>query len=168
MSRKDNTYTHKCGITATWLDVEICFDMDGTLVDLYGVDNWLSMLEAEDPTPYMVARPMFRLSGLARRLNNLQKRGATITIITWTAKNSTSRYQRMVAARKREWLKKHMPSVKWDRIVIIPYGTSKAAAVDRTAAILFDDDEKVRDSWGDDWEMVAYPPNMIAEVLGRL
>lgn len=168
MSRKDNTYTHKCGITATWLDVEICFDMDGTLVDLYGVDNWLDMLEAEDTTPYKVAAPMVRLASLARRLNNLQERGAILKVISWTAKNGSPAYNRRVAAQKRAWLKKHMPSVKWNRIAIIPYGSNKAEEVERTAAILFDDDSRVREAWGDDWEMMAYPPEMINEVLGRL
>ena len=27
----------------------VCFDMDGTVADLNGVDNWLPMLRAYDP-----------------------------------------------------------------------------------------------------------------------
>lgn len=33
------------------LNITINFDMDGTIADLYGVDNWLEMLIAEDTTP---------------------------------------------------------------------------------------------------------------------
>ena len=36
----------------------ICFDMDGTIANLYGVHNWLEMLRAEDPTPYALAEYM--------------------------------------------------------------------------------------------------------------
>ena len=34
---------------------EIVFDMDGTIADLYGVENWLPKLRAYDPTPYQTA-----------------------------------------------------------------------------------------------------------------
>ena len=34
----------------------ICFDMDGTIADLYAVDNWLAKLRAEDETPYQEAK----------------------------------------------------------------------------------------------------------------
>ena len=37
----------------------ICFDMDGTIADLYAVENWLPMLRAFDPTPYEVADTHF-------------------------------------------------------------------------------------------------------------
>ena len=30
----------------------ICFDMDGTIADLYAVPGWLEKLRAEDATPY--------------------------------------------------------------------------------------------------------------------
>ena len=37
----------------------ICFDMDGTIADLYAVNNWQNMLRAYDPTPYATAEPMW-------------------------------------------------------------------------------------------------------------
>lgn len=36
--------------------MRICFDMDGTIADLYGVENWLDYLIAEDVKPYAEAR----------------------------------------------------------------------------------------------------------------
>ena len=36
----------------------IYFDMDGTIADLYGVENWLEYLRAENPAPYRAAAPM--------------------------------------------------------------------------------------------------------------
>ena len=52
----------------------IYFDMDGTIANLYAVDNWLPKLRAYDPSPYMDATPMLRLCSLAKRLNRLQKK----------------------------------------------------------------------------------------------
>ena len=50
---------------------KICFDMDGTIANLYGVENWLAMLQSADPTPYEAAEPMLHLSTLARLFSTL-------------------------------------------------------------------------------------------------
>jgi hypothetical protein len=42
----------------------LVFDMDGTIANLYGVNNWLGMLREEDPTPYIVAEPMYDMEML--------------------------------------------------------------------------------------------------------
>ena len=68
---------------------KIWFDMDGTIADLYGVENWLPMLIDSDPTPYEIARPLVNLSRLARYLNRLQKMGFEIGVISWLSKPST-------------------------------------------------------------------------------
>ena len=60
----------------------ICFDMDGTIADLYGVENWLQMLRAFNPTPYRVAEPMWDMEELAVVLMALQAKGVEIRIIT--------------------------------------------------------------------------------------
>ena len=57
------------------LNITINFDMDGTIADLYGVDNWLEYLINEDVYPYANAQPLPRLCTLARKLNALQRAG---------------------------------------------------------------------------------------------
>ena len=74
------------------LNVTINFDMDGTIADLYGVKNWLPCLEAEDTTPYAIAKPLLNLSALARKLNTLQKNGYRLAIISWTSKSGSKEY----------------------------------------------------------------------------
>ena len=74
----------------------IWFDMDGTIADLYGVQNWLDYLIAKDALPYEVAKPLVRLSALARVLNNLQRKGFKVGVISWLAKNSTADYDEAV------------------------------------------------------------------------
>ena len=139
----------------------IYFDMDGTIANLYGVDGWLDMLIAKDETPYAIAEPMIRLSSLARILNRLQKKGFTIGIVSWLAKNSTNEYDERVANAKREWLAKHLKSVQFDEIHIVPYGTPKETIVSIPNGILFDDEKRNRDNWFG----TAYDETNIIETL---
>lgn len=79
----------------------IFFDMDGTIADLYGVENWLDYLIASDALPYEIAKPLIRLNTLARVLNRLQKQGCKIGIISWLAKNSDTDYDEKVTRAKK-------------------------------------------------------------------
>ena len=125
----------------------IYFDMDGTIADLYGVENWLEMLINHIATPYEVARPLLRLSALARVLNGLQKRGYRIGIISWLSKNSTTEYDEQVTQAKLTWLSIHLASVQFDEINIVSHGTPKEQFATNENDILFDDEEKNRESW---------------------
>jgi hypothetical protein len=70
----------------------IYFDMDGTIANLYGVNGWLDMIINNDETPYKNAEPMIRMNVLARVLNNLIRKGWTVGIVSWLAKNSNTEY----------------------------------------------------------------------------
>lgn len=142
----------------------IWFDMDGTMADLYGVENWLPMLIASDPAPYMLAKPLLRLSTLAYMLNRLQKMGYRLGVISWLAKNGTPAYGADVTATKLAWLAKHLPSVHWDEINIVPYGTPKQIFCGSPADILFDDEQPNRDKWSGN----AYDVDNIIGVLKSL
>ena len=122
----------------------INFDMDGTLVNLYGVDNWLEMLINEDTTPYEVAKPLVNFSHLARLLNKLLDAGVEINIISWTSKGGSPEYNEAVAQAKKNYLAKHLPSVVFSNIFIVPYGTPKYTLA---KGILFDDEEQNRNGW---------------------
>ena len=136
----------------------INFDMDGTLCDFYGVENWLEYLINHDATPYAVAKPLLNLSALARKLNALQREGYEINIISWLAKNSTEEFDKIVTETKKKWLKKHLPSVNWNKITIVAYGIDKSTLGN---GILFDDEEPNRKMWGEG----AYDAHNIMEVL---
>ena len=127
--------------------MRINFDMDGTIANLYGVENWLEMLIANDETPYRDAKPLVNLSRLARYLNKIQKMGIEIAIISWLSKNSNNEYDAKVIKAKREWLAKHLPSVNWNAIEIVPYGTPKENFCNTEKDILFDDEEPNRKGW---------------------
>ena len=126
----------------------IYFDVDGTIANLYGVEGWLSDLEAENVRPYVEAKPMVNLSLLARYIHKAQRMGYTVGVISWLSKSGSPSYNEAVTTAKREWLAKHLPSVEWDEIHIVEYGTPKSTC--RTySGILFDDEQRNLDEWGE-------------------
>ena len=141
--------------------MRICFDMDGTLANLYGVDGWLNDLINENVRPYAEAAVMLNMSALAKRLNNLQKQGHKIVIISWLSKNGTDAYNEAVTATKQAWLRKHLASVKFDEINIVKYGTPKSLFCENEQDVLFDDEKPNRENWLGQ----AYDVNNILEVL---
>lgn len=143
----------------------IWFDMDGTIADLYAVEGWLEALRNEETSPYELAEPMLRMSTLARQLNAVKRHGYGIGIISWCSKVSTAEYDARIAIAKREWLAQHLPSVVWDCIEIVPYGTPKHEVCG--SGFLFDDEEKNRTEWDKNAGM-AFCPEHITEVLSTL
>ena len=139
----------------------IFFDMDGTIADLYGVENWLDYLIASDTLPYVVAKPLLKLNSLARVLNRLQREGYRIGIISWLVKSGTEEYNNAVIETKKNWLKKHLASVHFDEINIVKYGTPKQMFARTENDILFDDEEKNRNNWTGK----AFDVNAILEIL---
>ena len=145
------------------LNTTIHFDMDGTLADLFAVDHWVDRLRKEDITPYLEAKPLLKLNLLARQLHKLQKKGYKIGVISWLSMGASDRYNAEVEIAKREWLAEHLPSVQWDSLVIVPYGTPKEN-YGTPNDILFDDDIRNRENWIG----TAYDVDDILGVLKRL
>jgi len=141
---------------------EIWFDMDGTIANLYAVEGWLDYLINEDVFPYAEAATMLNFSLFARLLNKLQAGGWKIGIISWTSKKGSEEYNLAVELVKRAWLARHLPSVEWDEIKVVRYGTNKY--IECGGGILFDDEEGNRNSWKDE----AYEPSQIIEILKEL
>ena len=142
--------------------MKIWFDMDGTIANLYAVDGWLDSIIARDTHPYEVASPMIDTLALCAFLNDAKANGHEIGIISWTAKGGSDEYNARVATAKREWLARNLPTVTWNTIKVVAYGTNKKTACGD--GILFDDEEPNRKAWG----RGAYEPREILEILARL
>lgn len=142
----------------------IWFDMDGTIANLYAVENWLPMLRAYDPTPYAKAKPLVNMSRLARYIHKMQKAGHEVGIISWGSKCSTPEYDTAVTEAKYAWLRKHLPSVDFDEIHVVPYGLPKQTFARSAFDILFDDEQPNRDNWTGR----AFTETQIFEILSGL
>lgn len=136
----------------------IWFDMDGTIANLYGVNGWLDDLINSNTRPYDEAEPLLNFSVFARELHKLQRKNIKIGIISWLSKSGTEEYNERVTVSKLKWLKKHLPSVVWDEIHIVSYGTPKSTC---GSGILFDDEEANREEWNG----IAYDVHNIIEIL---
>jgi len=142
----------------------IWWDMDGTIANLYAVEDWLPMLRDYNPMPYAEAKVMHNMSVLARYMNKVQKMGYRIGVISWLSKTSTAEYDAKVTTAKIEWLHKHLNSVQFDTINIVSYGTPKENFMETDDDILFDDEQRNRDNWRGN----AYEPDQILEILKAL
>ena len=128
----------------------ICFDMDGTIADLYGVPNWLTALRRFSDMPYRQANPMWDMRELADLLHMAQAQGIEVRIITWLSKESNPDYDTAVRKAKRDWLE--FWGFPFDHFHGVQYGATKADSIRRylnegETAILFDDNAKVRSGW---------------------
>lgn len=130
----------------------ICFDMDGTIADLYSVEGWEPMLRAEDTTPYETAEPMWDMAELAEVLEALMAMGIAVHIISWLSKDSSETYKREVRKAKKCWLNEQC--FPYDVFHGVQYGATKADSVREVLreygegeAILIDDSAKVRKGW---------------------
>lgn len=125
----------------------LVFDMDGTIADLYGVEDWLDDLRAENPRPYAEAKPFYNMMVLNEILKAFKEMGWRIVVTTWLAKDSTKAYDALVREAKIEWLERY--DFPYDEIHLVKYGTTKANCTRRIGGfqVLVDDNEQVRKGW---------------------
>jgi len=121
---------------------KIYLDMDGTIADLYGVENWLEDLIAGNERPYREAERLVEEEELAELVAD----GYELAIVSWLAKNSNKEYDRKVRNAKREWLKANYPNINFTEIHIVKYGTPKSRVVNERG-LLIDDEIPNRREW---------------------
>lgn len=143
------------------MEKTVYFDCDGTIVDFYGVDGWLDDLLNERTRPYDICKPLVNFSRLARLIHKAQSNGIRVGIISWLSKNGSENFDKAVTESKLKYLAKHLPSVQFDEIHIVKYGTPKQNFCKTSEDILFDDEQRNRDNWTG----IAYEPSEIFNIL---
>lgn len=125
----------------------LVFDMDGTIADFYGVVGWLDYLKESNPTPYIVAKPLYNMNYLNSLLQLLKQHGWRVVVTTWLAKDSSKEFDNEVRKAKLEWLENC--GFPYDEIHLVKYGTTKASCTRKLGGyqIIIDDNEKVRKGW---------------------
>lgn len=142
----------------------IYFDMDGTIADFYSVPHWLDYLERMETTPYELAKPMLNFSLFARLLHAVQAKGIRIGIISALSHNGNADFHARICTAKNNWLAQHLPSVNWDEIHFVPYGSNKIEYATDELSMLFDDEFGNRANWIG----ITHTPDKILEVLRYL
>ena len=124
----------------------IYFDMDGTIADLYGYDNWLEKLHAEDTTPYEECGVLVDIEELRRVLDEYINAGVTLGIISWGAMGGSREYCKRTRKAKIAWCEKYFPNV-FTEYHVVKYGTPKHYVRKIKDSILIDDNAEVRQAW---------------------
>lgn len=148
---------------------KIYFDMDGTVYDLYGMDNWLEMLRNEEKNAFTLGKPLVNMDKLKRVCMELIGIGYQIGIITWLPMGASLEYCEVCTEEKRKWAEKNMPYIS--EFYALEYGTPKQYAPARRASEmwLIDDSKEVREMWVTEKQRKAIDANNdIIEALERI
>lgn len=118
----------------------IYFDMDGTITDLYGFNDWLTYLQNEQTTPYVEAGLLVDGEQFRNFLAAGKAAGVLFGVISWGAKNANKDYQKAIRRAKIDWLKKNNLLEYFDELHIVKYGTPKNRAAKNRTGVLIDDE----------------------------
>lgn len=145
------------------MDKMLVFDMDGTIADLYNVENWLEMLGASNPTPYIIAKPIYDTYSLNNLLDLLKAQGWKIAVVSWVAKECDDMFKQAIRTAKIDWLNRY--GFPYDEIHIVKYGTTKMNCVRKFEGrkVLVDDNEKVRKGWNG--ETIDATKNILTQLV---
>lgn len=144
----------------------IYLDMDGTIADLYGVNNWENRLNAGDVYPYLVAKPLCDMEELNTILTEIAAHGITIGVISWGAMHASAEYTREVKKVKKKWIEAYLTCVT--EIHVVKYGTPKHKVAKVKESVLVDDNETVRDCWKNGTTIDATDAEIMLEELREI
>lgn len=130
---------------------EILFDMDGTIADLYGYENWLGHIRSLDDTPYLEAKHLYGNNDwlLNAIIRDLKRYGYKIKIVTALpiATETTTEFNHRISKAKQKWLERH--NFPYDEFYCVPYEHNKGnySSPECEISILIDDNPKVRNDF---------------------
>ena len=135
------------------MSIKIFMDMDGTLFNLYGKDNWLDLLENEISGAFVgdgmknSLMPALNLESMHNIIYDLMDLGVSFGIISWTPFAASPIYEETCRNEKLNWLTQNFPMIT--DIAIIPYGIEKQKAITKRAQTMYliDDNSEVCKTW---------------------
>ena len=119
----------------------VYLDMDGTIANLYGMNNWLENLINEVEGLFLECEPFITEEEL---LNYFPSEEYELRICSMTPLNATKEYCQVVINEKNQWLDKYFPSIT--HRVYMAYGNNKNLK-NTVNHILIDDNETIRNSY---------------------
>ena len=148
------------------MKLKILFDLDGTVADLYGRDDWLEKLRAEVPI-YEELEPLVDMVELTTIAERLVEKGVEFGVVTWLSMGASVDYEFVTAMEKFRWCQKYMPYIS--EFEAQPYGTRKQTNYHHCKCILIDDNAEVRQSFETPHRRKTFDANEdICEFLTKL
>ena len=126
------------------MKLKILLDLDGTVANLYGYNDWLGKLRAEVPI-YEELEPLVDMAELTTIAKKLIEKGVEFGVVTWLAMGASENYEFITSMEKYRWCKKHIPFIT--EFECQPYGTPKQTNYRNRQCILIDDNAEVRASF---------------------
>ena len=126
------------------MKLKILFDLDGTVADLYGRDDWLEKLRAEVPI-YEELEPLVDMVELTTIAERLVEKGVEFGVVTWLSMGASVDYEFVTAMEKFRWCQKYMPYIS--EFEAQPYGTPKQTNYHHCKCILIDHKAEVRQAF---------------------
>lgn len=123
----------------------IYFDMDGTLADLYSVNNWCYKITHDDASPYKQAKPLVNVAQLRKIIQSFKALGITVGVISWGAKGASTQFTREVKKHKKEWC--ISLGLEFEEFHVVKYGTPKHRVAKIKNSVLVDDSQEIREKW---------------------
>ena len=129
---------------------KIYFDLDGTVYDLYNVENWEPKLRAENSAVFREGNFIGDYDRFKSICEKLVAIGVQFGVITWLSMQSSPEYEIECTKVKREWVKKFMPFVS--EFNAQSYGTPKQNAIQKRTKTMYllDDNKEVCEMWKTD------------------
>ena len=127
-------------MNSTTNNATIYFDLDGTITDLYGFNDWLTYLQNEQTTPYEEAGLLVDGEQFRNFLAAGKAAGVLFGVISWSAKNASKDYQKAIRRAKVAWLKKNNLLEYFNELHVVKYGTPKNVVAKNRTGVLIDDE----------------------------
>lgn len=121
----------------------VYFDMDGTIADLYSVEDCFKKLDSMDASPYRDAKPIDKYINLLKTYKN---NGYHIIILSCLSKITNKSFDMNVVHEKGLWLDKYVGKEYIDERIFIPYTKDKSTYVNKKGTLI-DDDINVINNW---------------------
>lgn len=151
------------------MSTKVYFDMDGTVFDLYGKDNWLELLQEEkagaftgDFLPEIDTKKFYSIC------QKLLEKGVQFGIITWLPMQASPEYEQICTEEKRTWAGKNLPFIT--EFNCVSYGIPKQNCIQKRTKKMFliDDNMEVCKTWATAKQRTAINVNETFTVVNAL
>lgn len=119
----------------------VYLDMDGTIADLYNIENWLNSLEQEECGLFLKCENLITQE---RLFSIFPQEVYDIRILSMTPKDASEEYCKQVINEKNLWLDENFPLLQ--KRIYMKYGHNKNLKNSKNA-ILVDDNENIRNNF---------------------